>query len=119
MTDTSTTTPGATGGNRGPQELIAEVRTLVTDYAKQETLQPLKQLGKWVGFGLAGAVVISLGLFLLLLGGLRALQTETGGTFDGNWSFAPYLITFVAAAAFVGLAAWAISRTSLDESGDS
>ena len=41
----------------------------------------------------------------VLLGGLRALQTETGTTFDGNWSWAPYLIALAGAGvvlAFVG-----------------
>jgi hypothetical protein len=33
---------------------------------------------------------------LLGVGALRALQTETGDTFAGDWSWAPYGITFVA-----------------------
>jgi hypothetical protein len=33
---------------------------------------------------------------LLGVGGLRALQTETGETFAGDWSWAPYLIVFAA-----------------------
>lgn len=107
-------------GEKGPQELISEVRSLVTDYAKQETVEPLKRLGKWLGFGLAGAVLISLGLFLLLLGGLRLLQTETNGTFDGNWSFAPYLIAFGGTAVFVALAVWGIVRSpGADRDGES
>ena len=108
---TDVTTAVSRNGDKGPQELIAEVRSLVTDYAKQETVEPLKRLGKWLGFGVAGAVLISLGLFLLLLGGLRLLQTEASGTFDGNWSFAPYLIAFGGTAVFVALAVWGIVRS--------
>ena len=38
---------------------------------------------------------------------LRALQTETGQTFAGNWSFAPYFLTAAAAvAALVGFLAF-------------
>ena len=32
------------------------------------------------------------GLFHIGRGGLRALQTETGDTFEGDWSWVPYLI---------------------------
>lgn len=108
MSDAST----ASRGDKGPQELIGEVRTLVTDYAKQETLEPLKRLGMWLGYGLAGAVLVSLGVFLVLLGGLRLLQTSD--TFDGNWSFAPYLIAFGGSALFIGLAVWGIKRRPID-----
>ncbi len=111
MSDVTTTTAVSKGTDKGPGELIGEVRTLVTDYAKQETVEPLKRLAKWLAFGLAGALLIALGLFLLLLGGLRLLQTETNGTFDGNWSFAPYLIAFGGTAVFVALAVWGIVRS--------
>jgi hypothetical protein len=40
---------------------------------------------------------------------LRALQTETGTTFTGNWSWAPYIIVLVVAGA---VAAYAFSRIS-------
>lgn len=68
---------------------------LVIGYAKQETLDPIKGLGRFVGFGLAGALVGSLGLVLLLLGGLRLLQTETGSAFDGNLTWFPYLLVVI------------------------
>jgi hypothetical protein len=44
-----------------------------------------------------------MGLFLLALGGLRVLQEETGTTFQGNWSWAPYLIVVAVAALIIGL----------------
>ena len=50
-------------------------------------------------------------MILLMLAGLRALQTETGDTFDGNWSWVPYLIVLVVAVAVV---AWAFMRISRD-----
>ena len=76
-------------GARRPREL------LVT-YAKQEIVEPLKSLGRFLGFGVAGSVLLGLGAVLLTLAVLRALQTETGTTFTGNWSWAPYLIVLVA-----------------------
>ncbi len=87
-----------------------DVVQLVLDYAKQETLEPLKGAGRFVAFGVVGAIAISAGTMLLLLGGLRALQTETGSTFRGNWSWAPYLITAAAAVIVAGLAAWRIRK---------
>ena len=73
--------------------LAAELWDLVRAYIKQETVEPIKGLGRRAAFGIAGSVLLSIGLVLLALGGLRALQTETGTTFEGSWSWAPYLIT--------------------------
>lgn len=85
--------------------LAAELWDLVRAYAKQETVEPMKGLGRKAAFGAAGSVILSIGLVLLLLGGLRALQTETGSTFDGNWSWAPYLIALAGAGIVLALAA--------------
>lgn len=69
-----------------------ELVDLVVGYAKQETFDPLKKLGKTVAFGIIGAVVFGLGVVFLSLAVLRALQSETDA-FDGNLTFLPYLIT--------------------------
>ena len=84
--------------------LAAELWDLVRAYVKQETVEPIKGLGRKVAFGIAGSVLLSIGLVLLALGGLRALQTETGTTFEESWSWAPYLITLVGLAVLIGLA---------------
>jgi hypothetical protein len=81
----------------------AELWDLVRAYAKQETIDPIKGAGRYAAFGVAGSVLLSLGLVLLLLGGLRALQTETGDTFAGSWSWAPYLIVLAVAALIIAL----------------
>jgi hypothetical protein len=52
----------------------------------------------------AGSLLLGVGVVLLLLAGLRALQTETGTTFTGNWSWVPYLIVLVVGAALIVLA---------------
>ena len=87
-----------------------DVVQLVVDYAKQETLEPLKGAGRFVAFGVIGAIALSAGTLLLLLGLLRLLQTETGTTFTGNWSWAPYLMTAVAATIVLLLSAWRIKK---------
>ena len=73
----------------------AQLWDLVRAYAKQETIEPIKGLGRYAAMGIAGSLFLAIGLLLLALGGLRALQTETGDTFDGSWSWAPYLIALV------------------------
>jgi hypothetical protein len=90
--------------------LVSELWELVVTYAKQETVEPLKGLGRYVAFGLAGSLVLGIGLVLLVLAGLRALQTETGTVFEGNWSWAPYLITLVGCAIVIVLALSATKR---------
>ena len=75
--------------------LAVELKDLVVAYAKQETIEPIKGLGRFIAFGMAGSLLLSVGLVLLVLGLLRALQTETGDVFDGNFTWAPYLITLV------------------------
>lgn len=74
----------------------AQLWDLVRAYAKQETIEPIKGLGRYAAMGVAGSIFLSIGLVLLALAGLRALQTETGDTFGGNWSWAPYLLALVA-----------------------
>ena len=85
--------------------LASELWDLVRAYAKQETVEPIKGLGRYVGFGLGGGVLLSVGLFLLALGGLRVLQEETGSAFQGNWSWAPYLIVVAVSGLIIGLLA--------------
>jgi hypothetical protein len=87
-----------------------DVWDLVVAYAKQETVEPLKGLGRWISAGAGGSLLIATGISLVLLAGLRALQTETGTTFTGNWSWAPYLIVLVGAALVLGLSYWAIKN---------
>lgn len=90
--------------------LAAELWDLVRAYARQETVEPLKGLGRFVAFGVAGSVMLGTGIVLLVLGGLRALQTETGDAFDGNLSWAPYLIALVVSGGVGALAASRISK---------
>lgn len=68
---------------------------LVVGYAKQETLDPIKKLGKTVAFGVLGAVALGLGVVFFSLAGLRALQSETAA-FDDNLTFLPYVIVMAA-----------------------
>jgi hypothetical protein len=105
--------------DKSPQETIQELKDLVVAYFKQETLDPLKALGRYLGFGVAGALLLGTGVFFLAMGGLRALQTETGSTFTGNWSWAPYGIVVAALLATAGLAWLARGRREARQGGRS
>lgn len=74
--------------------LLRELRELVVGYAKQETLDPIKRLGRVLFFGALGAGLAGLGVMFLALAALRALQVETDA-FDGSLSWAPYGIVIV------------------------
>lgn len=90
--------------------MLGELKTVTIDYAKQETLQPLKNLGRYLALGLAAAFTFGIGFTLWIIAGLRALQTETGTTFQDHLSWAPYLITFAVAMLVIGLAIAAIGK---------
>lgn len=83
---------------------------LVVEYIKQETLTPLKGLGRYLVFGILGSIALCAGLVLLLVALLRALQEQTGGFFAGDLTWAPYVIVGGAAVILMGLAAWRIAR---------
>jgi Putative Actinobacterial Holin-X, holin superfamily III len=85
-----------------PQQDVRELKDLVVAYAKQETIEPLKGLGRYVGYGLAGALLMGTGACFLAIGLLRALQGNRGWAVHGNWSWVPYVVDVVL---LVGVAA--------------
>ena len=91
-------------------QVASELWELSTAYAKQETIDPLKGLGRFLGFGVGGSVLLGIGSVLLLLAGLRALQTQTDTTFTGNLSWAPYLIVVVAGVLIIALVIWRVVK---------
>ena len=89
------------------QETIRELRELVYAYARQETVEPLKGIGRYAGFGIASAFLSGFGAIFIALGLLRLIQDETGVHLTGNWSWVPY-IAIVVASLVVALLAWLI-----------
>ncbi|MEM9033935.1 MAG: phage holin family protein [Actinomycetota bacterium] len=83
-------------GTSGTVGEIKELVELVRTYAKQETVDPLKRAGRYLGFGIAGALVLALGLVFLGMALLRVLQDEAGSWTTGSLSWLPYAITVVA-----------------------
>ena len=84
------------------QRDLEEIKQLALRYIKEETIQPLKDLGRFVAWGALGSLLVGFGYFLLLFGALRFLQ-EQFPVLDGTLSWIPYLIVVVLAALVIGL----------------
>lgn len=100
--------------DKGVGEVIGDLWELVREYARQETIDPLKSIGRFLGYGVAGAAALSLGLLFVSLAVLRLLQTETEAHLRGSWNWVPYLVTVVIDALVVLLAVRAIKKPVRD-----
>lgn len=100
----------ADGERTSTMGTLQELWELLVAYARQETIGPLKQIGRYVGYGVGGAVLVGIGVVFLALAALRALQTETGSTFTGNLSWIPYLIVLAGLSITIGVALNGIQR---------
>lgn len=63
-------------------------------YLRQETVDPLRSVGRYLLFGISGSILIGTGLVMLSIGALRLVQSWEA--LEGSWSWAPYLIVAVA-----------------------
>lgn len=99
-----------TTGQASPTDTVNELKVMVTDYAKQETVEPLKRLGHWVKWGVVGAFFVVFGVALLTLGALRVIQEEASFLDDG-WSWVPYLIVFGGLLVVLILAGFGLKRS--------
>ena len=70
--------------------------SLVKQYAKQETLGPLRGVGRYLKFGVTGALCMALAFVFLVLALMRGLQEIS--FFDGNWSVLVYLVALLGSA---------------------
>ena len=99
--------------NSTQKQGIGDVVDLIKAYARQETVDPLKGAGRWVGLGLAGSILLMIGGIALTLALLRFLQEEGGSWTTGNLSWLPYLITFGALIVVIGALALRINKKTL------
>jgi hypothetical protein len=99
----------SSGGGSGLRRAGDDAFKLTVDYLKQEALDPLKGLGRFLLWGVVGSFAIAVGILLLLVGILRLLQTETGTALTGNWSWVPYFAVGLIGLGVVGAAAWRIT----------
>jgi Putative Actinobacterial Holin-X, holin superfamily III len=89
------------------QRDLDEIKALALKYIKEETIQPIKQMGRFVAWGAAGSLLVGFGYFFLLFGALRFLQ-EQFKVLDGTLSWIPYLVVVVLAAIVIALTLWRI-----------
>jgi len=94
----------------GSDNPFGETVQMVKDYARQETLGPLRGWVRYLGFGAAGAFALGIGLVVAAVGILRLLQTETTAFAGPNTSLVAYLITLAACLVIIALTGWQISR---------
>jgi hypothetical protein len=85
-------------------DIVQELWELLRSYATQETIEPLKKLGIYLAWGASGSLLMALGGFFLGMSALRALQTETGDAFVGEFSWVPYFIVSILLCGVIALA---------------
>ncbi len=94
-------------GRHGLRHAGDDAFQLTVDYLKQETVEPLRGLGRYLYMGILASFLVAIGLLMILIGILRLLQKETGTALTGDWSWVPYAVVV-----FLGLVviAFAASR---------
>jgi hypothetical protein len=97
--------PSSDNGSHGLRNAGDDAFQLTVDYLKQEVVEPLRGLGRFLYMGIAGSFFLAFGLLLMLLGVLRLLQTETGSALTGDWSWVPYAATVVLGVIVIAVAA--------------
>ncbi len=97
---------------------VSDVVDSVKQYARQETVEPLRGAVRWLAFGIAGALAIGLGLVLVVVGVLRLSQDLLAQQLDGAWSFVHYVITAGFSVVLVVLALTRVQKKSLSRGGE-
>ena len=100
--------PQSDDGRHGLRNAGDDAFQLTVDYLKQETIEPLRGLGRFLYMGILGSFFLAGGLLLVLFGVLRLLQTETGSTLTGDWSWVPYAVVVVLGLVVIAVAVWRI-----------
>jgi hypothetical protein len=87
--------------------MVNELTGLIIAYAKQETLAPIRSLVRYVGYGVAGAILMAIGGVTATLTVIRVVEVEAGTHLGGSLDWVPYIGGILVAA--LGIA-WATTR---------
>jgi hypothetical protein len=88
-------------------QIARDLFDMSKEYLRQETIEPAKQLGKQAGMGVGGALLVSLGAFLLMWGVYAFLIMVLPET---DWYVVlARLLTALVATAGAGLVVWRIN----------
>ena len=108
-------------GAKDPQKSTADVASdlwqLIKEYAKQETIDPLRSLGNFLKWGVPGAILLTTGLVFGVMAVLRVLQIETGRHLSGSWNFVPYVVALLFVVIVVVMCIRAITRPNRQQAG--
>ena len=104
--------------DKTPQQQVQELKDLVVTYAKQETVDPIKNIGRYIGWAVGGAIAFGVGLTFIAIGALRLLQTSMPEMFDGRGksSWFPYFAVLLLLAAALGLVGLKMTKSKADTS---
>jgi hypothetical protein len=91
-------------------QVLSELWEMLVTYAKQETVQPLKGLFRFVGVGVGAMLLLGTGVLLMSVSVLRLLQTKEpfGWQLSGSLNFIPYLVSLLVLGVLIALAVLAI-----------
>jgi hypothetical protein len=104
---------------------VKELASTAVAYAKQETLGPLKGLGRYAAYGFASSIFFATSFLLAGLAALRGIQDATGandakrGGFDATLSWIPYFLAMLVCVVLLGLVGWSAVRATRSSSPDS
>ena len=93
-----------------PDRTSGDLPDLLRRYVRQETMDPLRSLGRFLGLGIAGSLMIGAWVVLVAVGALRLLQDWSA--LSGSWSWVPYLVVAMALSTIAVLAGKRISVSS-------
>jgi uncharacterized membrane protein YqjE len=91
-------------------QLISEFIDMAKAYLRQETVEPAKQLGRFIGLSLAAGIVFTIGTVFLTIAGLRWILAALPS--GPNWQAVGYLIAALGLAVASALVVWAGSKSS-------
>jgi hypothetical protein len=87
--------------------LVNELVEMMIAYVRQQTILPIKSVGRYIAFGIAGGLLFAIGGLMLILAAVRAVQAEAGRHLGGSFTWAPYMAGILVA---VGGVVWAVTR---------
>ncbi len=108
--------PATPQDRRKPADHLVELKDLVIGYAKQETVDPLKSLKRYLLWGVPGAFLVAAGSMFLLLGTVRGMQSFSPFQYDsGALSLVPYVVAIAVGTVIIVLSILAIVRDGRKE----
>lgn len=87
----------------GTETAVEELIDLTKAYLRQETIDPLRSLGRKVGYGLLGSLCVGIGVVFLGSAILRLTPRHIGATSRGILSSAAYFVVGLVLVAVVGI----------------